>query len=99
MRCVFSLEVHDTEFDRSCDGHNMQAACVGLPHRTEDNRLLGLALDKRVQGEHWRRLFRGDPDGARCMLPPYRSTGVAGSLQLRMLVHSYPVEAWAKQVA
>lgn len=56
----------------------MQAACVGLPHRTEDNRLLGLALVKKVHGEHWRRLFRGDPDGARCMLPPYRLAGAAG---------------------
>ena len=32
-------------------------------------------LCKATHGEHWRRLFRGDPDGARCLLPPYRLAG------------------------
>ena len=49
-------------------------ACIN-ECRTEDNRFLGLALSKKLHGEHWRRLFRGDPDGARCMLPPYRLSG------------------------
>ena len=54
---------------------------VALPvHRTEDNRFLGLALSKRLHGEHWRRLFRGDPDGARCLLPPYRLSGAPATL-------------------
>ncbi|KAK9831834.1 hypothetical protein WJX81_000048 [Elliptochloris bilobata] len=40
--------------------------------RTQDNRLLVAALRKAAHGKQWRRLFRGDPDGARCLLPPYR---------------------------
>lgn len=48
--------------------------------RTEDNRCLGLVMWKQVVGEHWRRLFRGDSDGARCMLPPYQLTGSIGEL-------------------
>ena len=43
--------------------------------RTEDNRQLGLILHKGLPGEHWRRLFRGDPDGARCMHAPYSISG------------------------
>ena len=35
------------------------------------------ALAKGALGEHWRRLFRGDPDGARCLLPPYRLAGTS----------------------
>lgn len=48
--------------------------------RTEDNRCMGLVMWKQVVGEHWRRLFRGDPDGARCMPPPYQLTGGIGQL-------------------
>ena len=29
--------------------------------RTQDNRLFVAALPKATHGEHWRRLFRGDP--------------------------------------
>ena len=43
--------------------------------RTEDNRCLGMVLTKEEHGEHWRHLFRGDPDGARCMQPPYTLYG------------------------
>lgn len=48
---------------------------VRCAHRTQDNRMSVAVLCKAVQGEHWRRLFRGDPDGARCLLPPYRLAG------------------------
>ena len=44
--------------------------------RTQDNRLFVAALAKGAHGEHWRRLFRGDPDYARCLLPPYRLAGM-----------------------
>ncbi len=43
--------------------------------RTEDNRCLGMVLTKKEHGEHWRHLFQGDPDGARCMQPPYTLYG------------------------
>ena len=54
--------------------------CIMLHHvprerRTQDNRMSVAVLCKAAQGEHWRRLFRGDPDGARCLLPPYRLAG------------------------
>ncbi len=39
-----------------------------------------LELAKAERGEHWRRLFRGDPDGARCLLPPYRLAGARSGL-------------------
>lgn len=43
--------------------------------RTADNRVCVLAIPKAEPGERWRRLFRGDSDGARCMQPPYALTG------------------------
>jgi len=39
--------------------------------RSEDNRIFTAALPKADPGESWKRLFRGDPDGARCLEPPY----------------------------
>lgn len=39
--------------------------------RTKDNRVCTLAVPKAEYGAHWPRLFRGDPDGARCLQPPY----------------------------
>ena len=39
--------------------------------------MLGLVMAKSGPGEHWRRLFRGDADGARCMQPPYTLSGDA----------------------
>lgn len=39
--------------------------------RTEDNRLCAVLVPKAAPGERWARLFRGDPDGARCLEPPY----------------------------
>ena len=32
-------------------------------------------LPKAKVGQHWHRLFRGDPDGARCLQPPYQLSG------------------------
>ena len=45
--------------------------------RTEDNRLMLVTLPKAQAGQQWLRLFRGDPDGARCMQPPYTLTGLS----------------------
>ncbi len=39
--------------------------------RSEDRRVFTAALPKSKPGEVWKRLFRGDPDGARCLQPPY----------------------------
>jgi len=39
--------------------------------RTEDNRVCVLAVPKAEVGSPWPRLFVGDPDGARCLHPPY----------------------------
>ena len=36
-----------------------------------------VAVPKGEPGEHWRRLFRGDSDGARCIQPPYTLSGAA----------------------
>ena len=33
-----------------------------------------MSLPKAEAGAHWPRLFAGDPDGARCLEPPYRVT-------------------------
>lgn len=57
----------------------------GCCRRTDDKRYIGLILSKAVPGEHWRRLFRGDPDGARCLQSPYRLTGDEGT---QILHHS-----------
>ena len=46
--------------------------------RTKDNGVCVLAIPKGELGEQWRRLFRGDSDGARCMQPPYTLSGAAG---------------------
>lgn len=48
---------------------------MATPRRTTDNRVCVLAIPKAEPGERWRRLFRGDSDGARCMQPPYTLTG------------------------
>ena len=39
--------------------------------RSDDRRIFTAALPKAAPGEAWKRLFRGDPDGARCLEPPY----------------------------
>ena len=39
--------------------------------RTEDNRVCAVAVAKGEPGRRWERLFVGDPDGARCLEPPY----------------------------
>ena len=44
-------------------------------HRTEDNRVMTVQLPKAKACQHWHRLFRGDPDGARCLQPPYQLSG------------------------
>jgi hypothetical protein len=45
------------------------------PHRTQDNRMLVITIPKAEPGKKWTRLFRGDPDGVRCMQPPFTITG------------------------
>ncbi len=40
-------------------------------HRSQDNTFLCFAIPKAEPGQHWRRLFRGDSDAARCMKQPY----------------------------
>lgn len=39
--------------------------------RTSDNRIAAIVLVKGEVGQHWSKLFQGDPDGARCLEPPY----------------------------
>lgn len=39
---------------------------------TPDNRLAALVLPKQEPGRHWSKLFSGDTDGYRSMVPPYR---------------------------
>lgn len=53
-----------------------------------------MCLTKGQPGENWRRLFRGDPDGARCMEPPYRITGRLGPTRWCQMqaVHPLPVK-------
>ena len=36
-----------------------------------------IQLAKGKPGQAWQRLFRGDPDGARCLQPPYQLAGTA----------------------
>ena len=62
----------------TCSQHLLNR--VPRAHRTQDNRMSVAVLSKATMGEHWRRLFRGDPDGARCLLPPYRLAGHLGCL-------------------
>ena len=47
-----------------------------------------MVLTKKQHGEHWRHLFRGDPDGARCMQPPYTLSGESIEQLLRWSEHS-----------
>ena len=56
--------------DRAFDGA-VDASVAVETLRTEDNRVCALAVAKGAPGEAWARLFRGDPDGARCLEPPY----------------------------
>lgn len=44
-------------------------------HQTLTARVCVVVLPKAAPGERWRRLFRGDPDGARCLEPPYSVMG------------------------
>ena len=39
---------------------------------TDDNRFFTAALPKGKMGERWDTLFEGDPNGVRCLEPPYR---------------------------
>eukprot|EP00798_Chlamydomonas_sp_ICE-L_P029611 gene29611-17892_t len=39
-------------------------------NKTSDNRYVVIIMPKARTGERWRRLFQGDPDGARCVDPP-----------------------------
>lgn len=39
--------------------------------KTIDNRVCAIAIPKLEYGKTWPRIFRGDPDGARCLKPPY----------------------------
>ena len=39
--------------------------------RTADNRICTISIPKAELGQHWQRLFIGDPDGIRCLVPPY----------------------------
>lgn len=39
--------------------------------RTEDNTVCILSIQKHEWKHHWRRLFDGDSDGARCLVTPY----------------------------
>lgn len=39
--------------------------------RTADNRVCAIGIPKGEAGKHWQRLFVGDPDGIRCLVPPY----------------------------
>jgi len=38
---------------------------------SKDKRRMTITLTKAEPGKHWRRLFEGDPDGARCLKAPY----------------------------
>jgi len=54
-----------------CFDGNISAEFPIQVRRSEDKRVFTAALPKREPGEMWKRLFRGDPDGARCLEPPY----------------------------
>eukprot|EP00873_Tetraselmis_striata_P023008 jgi/Tetstr1/443272/TSEL_031306.t1 len=41
--------------------------------KSQDHRFMTLCIPKAVPGE-WKHLFEGDPDGARCLQPPYELT-------------------------
>lgn len=60
---------------RRMETHTLTGALCCAVHaalrRTEDNRLCAVVVHKGAPGECWARLFRGDPDGARCLEPPY----------------------------
>ena len=43
--------------------------------RSQDRTLFVMSLQKGKPGQKWQRMFRGDPDGARCMQPVYNLTG------------------------
>lgn len=64
----------------TCLHHNnmatpMHLSIVCCMSRTEDNRVMTIQLSKGKAGKEWKRLFRGDPDGARCLQPPYELSG------------------------
>ena len=65
--------------------------------RTEDNRLLTIALAKAAPARVWPRLFRCDPDGARCLRPPYLLAGRCRSL-LRSLIMWFQASWWHEYV-
>ena len=54
--------------------------------RTADNRVMTIQLPKGKPGQVWTRLFRGDPDGARCLQPPYQLAGQHSAEDCRMLM-------------
>lgn len=52
--------------------HALDARAPVEVFRTQDNRVCAIMVHKAAPGERWRRLFRGDSDGLRCLEPPYR---------------------------
>lgn len=56
--------------------------------RTADNRLVLLTLAKAEPEVQWMHMFRGDPDGARCMQALYNLTGTSATALVLSLLHS-----------
>ncbi|KAL3154051.1 hypothetical protein ABBQ32_013597 [Trebouxia sp. C0010 RCD-2024] len=54
--------------------------------RSKDNTLYVMCMTKRKFKQRWLRMFRGDPDGARCMQPLYTLTESQNDVQLEMQV-------------
>ena len=61
---VDRLLAHDIALDRPAD----------VLQGTEASGMFQVRMHKANAGEHWSRLFLGDPDGVRCLVPPWRMT-------------------------
>lgn len=49
--------------------------CETCASRSKDTTLVVMTICKGKPGQKWLHLFKGDPDGARCMQPLYTLTG------------------------
>jgi curved DNA-binding protein CbpA/HSP20 family molecular chaperone IbpA len=54
--------------------------------RSDDRRIFTAALPKGTPGKMWKRLFRGDPDGSRCLEPLYSTAEDKDNVILEFLV-------------
>jgi len=57
--------------DRLFSGECSQSEPIDT-FKAQDNTFITLAIPKKIPGEKWKELFKGDSTGARCMQPPYK---------------------------